>query len=211
MNSSRLAPEAARIALLDRLNYSRSALQTAYDSHKILLEQLNEISDEPTMPDKILLEVEEYLEPEYTRAARIENIKLWLTVVLGVSSLCLTLSRIAVIYYIGVVLFGVALILGIVLLVLNTALRKGNIQQRRACLYKFLSIIGVVLFFAICLASFMLYEFNEDPYFIFCGLISVGICICMMVFIRRLHNQILLLRIRGNIFKKALNYKSNKD
>lgn len=129
MNSSRFAPEAVRIALLDRINYSRSALQSAYDSHKILLEQLNEISDEPTIPDKILLEVEEYLEPEYTRATRIENIKLWLTVVLGISSLCLTLNRIAVIYYTGVVLFGVALILGIVLLVFSTALRKGNIQQ----------------------------------------------------------------------------------
>lgn len=74
MNGSKLAPEAARIALLDRINYSQSALQKAYDSHKILLEQLNEISDELTMPDKILLEVEEYLEPEYTRATRIENI-----------------------------------------------------------------------------------------------------------------------------------------
>ena len=83
MNGSKLAPEAARIALLDRINYSQSALQKAYDSHKILLEQLNEISDELTMPDKILLEVEEYLEPEYTRATRIENIKLWLTVALG--------------------------------------------------------------------------------------------------------------------------------
>ena len=69
------------------------------------------------MPDKILLEVEEYLEPEYTRATRIENIKLWLTVALGVSSLCLTINHIAAIYYTGVILFVVALILGIVLLV----------------------------------------------------------------------------------------------
>ena len=138
MNGSKLAPEAARIALLDRINYSQSALQKAYDSHKILLEQLNEISDELTMPDKILLEVEEYLEPEYTRATRIENIKLWLTVALGVSSLCLTINHIAAIYYTGVILFVVALILGIVLLVVSTALRKGNIQQRKAWLNKLL-------------------------------------------------------------------------
>ena len=211
MNGSKLAPEAARIALLDRINYSQSALQKAYDSHKILLEQLNEISDELTMPDKILLEVEEYLEPEYTRATRIENIKLWLTVVLGISSLCLTLNRIAVIYYTGVVLFGVALILGIVLLVFSTALRKGNIQQRKAWLNKLLCIIGTILFFALFVASIILYDFNEDPYFIFSSIICGGGCILMMFFIRRLNNQIRLLRIRGKIFKKALNYKSNKD
>lgn len=211
MNSSRFAPEAVRIALLDRINYSRSALQSAYDSHKILLEQLNEISDEPTIPDKILLEVDEYLEPEYTRTTRIENIKLWLTVVLGISSLCLTLSRIAVIYYTGVVLFGVALILGIVLLVFSTALRKGNIQQRNAWLNKLLCIIGTILFFALFVASIILYDFNEDTYFIFSSIICGGGCILMMFFIRRLNNQIRLLRIRGKIFKKALNYKSNKD
>ena len=165
MNGSKLAPEAARIALLDRINYSQSALQKAYDSHKILLEQLNEISDELTMPDKILLEVEEYLEPEYTRATRIENIKLWLTVALGVSSLCLTINHIAAIYYTGVILFVVALILGIVLLVVSTALRKGNIQQRKAWLNKLLSIIVAILFFAICAASILLYYFNEDTYF----------------------------------------------
>ena len=167
MNGSKLAPEAARIALLDRINYSQSALQKAYDSHKILLEQLNEISDELTMPDKILLEVEEYLEPEYTRATRIENIKLWLTVALGVSSLCLTINHIAAIYYTGVILFVVALILGIVLLVVSTALRKGNIQQRKAWLNKLLSIIVAILFFAICAASILLYYFNEDTYFRF--------------------------------------------
>jgi hypothetical protein len=211
MHSLRLAPEAARIALLDRINYSRSALQSAYDSHKILLEQLNEISDELTMPDKTLLEVEEYLEPEYTRATRIENIKLWLTVVLGVSSLCLTLNRIAVIYYTGFVLFGVALILGIVLLVLSTALRKGNIQQRKAWLNKLLCIIGTILFFALFVASIILYDFNKDLYFIFSSIISGVGCILMMFFIRRLNNQIRLLRIRGKIFKKALNYQSNKD
>ena len=33
----------------------------------------------------------------------------------------------------------------------------------------------------------------------------------MMFFIRRLDNQIRLLRIRGKIIKKASNYKSNKD
>ena len=211
MNGSKLAPEAARIALLDRINYSQSALQKAYDSHKILLEQLNEISDELTMPDKILLEVEEYLEPEYTRATRIENIKLWLTVALGVSSLCLTINHIAAIYYTGVILFVVALILGIVLLVVSTALRKGNIQQRKAWLNKLLSIIVAILFFAICAASILLYYFNEDTYFIFSSILFGGGCILMMFFIRRLVNQIRFLRIRWKIFKKASNYKSNKD
>ena len=203
MNGSKLAPEAARIALLDRINYSQSALQKAYDSHKILLEQLNEISDELTMP--------EYLDPEYTRATRIENIKLWLTVALGVSSLCLTINHIAAIYYTGVILFVVALILGIVLLVVSTALRKGNIQQRKAWLNKLLSIIVAILFFAICAASILLYYFNEDTYFIFSSILFGGGCILMMFFIRRLDNQIRLLRIRGKIFKKASNYKSNKD
>ena len=157
MNGSKLAPEAARIALLDRINYSQSALQKAYDSHKILLEQLNEISDELTMPDKILLEVEEYLEPEYTRATRIENIKLWLTVALGVSSLCLTINHIAAIYYTGVILFVVALILGIVLLVVSTALRKGNIQQRKAWQYYFLLFVQPVFYSIISTKIHILY------------------------------------------------------
>lgn len=130
---------------------------------------------------------------------------------LGVSSLCLTINHIAAIYYTGVILFVVALILGIVLLVVSTALRKGNIQQRKAWLNKLLSIIVAILFFAICAASILLYYFNEDTYFIFSSILFGGGCILMMFFIRRLDNQIRLLRIRGKIFKKASNYKSNKD
>ena len=174
MNGSKLAPEAARIALLDRINYSQSALQKAYDSHKILLEQLNEISDELTMPDKILLEVEEYLEPEYTRATRIENIKLWLTVALGVSSLCLTINHIAAIYYTGVILFVVALILGIVLLVVSTALRKGNIQQRKAWLNKLLSIIVAILFFCYLCSQYFTLLFQRRYIFLYLAVYYSG-------------------------------------